>query len=725
MLIQLMAVVAFALPSAEFAKYHRQITGRDPSPDAVSFAVDPKVSASGKDAYAITSEGAGAKIVGSNVRSVWYGLYDLLERRGGCRWFWDVDVVPQRDEIDLSGLDVKEEAHFEYRGIRYFAHRGLTRFQAEHWGPEDWKREIDWCLKRRLNVFMLRIGQDDLFQRTFPETVAYPDPSKDLPGHGKGYDNRTLFWSLQYRGKLRHDLQRYGFDRGLMIPEDFGTMTHWYSRTPEDFLEKKNPPFLPQATEGYAEKNGLVWDIRDDKWADEYWKLTQTAVEAYGEGKAQQRLLHTIGLGERRCFTNRQDNLDLKIKSLRKFLDRAHRDYPNAKNLLAGWDFYFTWHPEEVQALVKTLDPKRDIIWDYEGDSTRDYRPEMQGLGGNNFTKWGVMGKFPYTYSIFLAFESALDLRANYPLIEERQRLIQDDPACVGYILWPEASHTDTLALRFFTANAWSAKPVAYEAVLDEFCASRYGDQAEAMKRIWRKVVPMSYLLDWGHSYGSTFTSTSLVSFQHGGKPLAGETLERWRKALADVRKVFAALAEIRWEGEAIRRDAVDLARTALDRWLVFDAQMLDRDFKAWQTGAADGADLPARGERMARRADLMADLLAIHTDYSLWESYLRLDAIEKVTNPHFPQVLLENAANGYCRSHQYELAHHLYAPRAHRVAETVAARIAQGDRKTKLSLKPCDSEIEALLARPLASLKPTLPRTAKNFRNLMLELAK
>ena len=50
--------------------------------------------------------------------------------------------MPKRETIDLSGLDVHEEAHFEYRGIRYFAHRGLTRFQAEHWGPEDWKREI-------------------------------------------------------------------------------------------------------------------------------------------------------------------------------------------------------------------------------------------------------------------------------------------------------------------------------------------------------------------------------------------------------------------------------------------------------------------------------------------------------------------------------------------------------------------------------------------------------
>ena len=163
-------------PRAEFAKYYRQIVGKEMPEGLVRFAIDPKVSKSGRDAYRIVTTASVQQqvvtIIGSNLRSVYYGVYDLLERRGGCRWFWDGDVVPKKGALDLSGLNVKEEAHFEYRGLRYFAHRGLTRFQAEHWGLDDWKKEIDWMLKRRLNVFMLRIGQDDPFQRTFPESCA-------------------------------------------------------------------------------------------------------------------------------------------------------------------------------------------------------------------------------------------------------------------------------------------------------------------------------------------------------------------------------------------------------------------------------------------------------------------------------------------------------------------------------------------------------------------------
>ena len=711
----------FALHRAEFEKYYRLITAKDAPNNIIEFSIDAGVSKSGKDAYRIQSMSpSSVRITGSNLRSVWYGLYDLLERRGGCRWFWDEDIVPKKDAIDLSGLDVYEEARFEYRGLRYFAHRGLTRFQAEHWGLDDWKKEIDWILKRRLNVFMLRIGQDDLFQRTFPHIVSTPDASKPLKGTGRGYDNRSLFWSLEFRGKLRRDLQHYAFDRGLMVPEDFGTMTHWYSRTPEEFLEKLKPPFLPQATRTYSEKNGLVWDVRDAKWVDTYWSLTKTACDIYGQGKDQQ-LLHTIGLGERNCFKDRKENLKLKIYALKEFLKRARRDYPNAKTLLAGWDFYFTWYPEEVQELIKELDPKRDIIWDYEADATRDYRPEMKKLGGNNFTKWGVIGKFPYTYSIFLAYENALDIRANYPLIEERQKIVQDDPMCAGYILWPESSHTDTLVLRFFTQNAWSSKPVSYEQVLNEFCRSRYGDEAPKMKAIWKKVVPLSYMSDWGNNYSYLFTRNSFGERQYA--PTAKEDAKKWHERLSEAKSVYAALAELDLRSEAIRRDTIDLARTVLDRQMIIEANDILENISKWRAGAQNGDVIIKAAERLANLADRMADLLELHTDYSLWESYERLTKVESVPNPNFPRVLLDNAANSYCQSHQYELARYWYAPRAHKWAEKITSIIRSGDRKARLVLNDSKKVHAELLNRPLKSMRPTAKRTNEEFIKLMSEL--
>ena len=495
-------------------------------------------------------------------------------------------------------------------------------------------------------------------------------------------------------------------------------MTHWYSRTPEDFLEKKNPPFLPQATRGYAEKNGLVWDIRDDRWVDDYWKLTKTAVEAYG--KPGDGFLHTIGLGERLCYTNRADNLKLKLLALDKFLSRAHRDYPEKKVLLAGWDFYFTWYPDEVKALVKTLDPKRDIIWDYEGDATRDYRPEMKKIGGNDFTKWGVVGKFPYTYSIFLAFEDGIDIRANYPLIESRQKIVQNDPACVGYILWPESSHTDTLCLRYFTANAWAKDSIPVEQILDEFCASRYGAQAAQMKRLWDKVLPVARLREWGGNYGRLLARESKHLPEE--KP---EVVAKWQGPVGDVLSVFRPLADIAWDDPFVRRDTIDLARTALDRVITLRLYELGRDVVAWRTGTTDvsSASFAARAKNLVALCDLMADVLALHTDYSLWESYLRLDAVEKVQNPEFTKTLFDNASCSYCRSHQYELARHWYAARMRQAADRLEKAVAANDRTAAL-FDRSEDERQALMARPLESLRPTLPRTEAQYRATMRALA-
>ena len=738
----------FALHRAEFAKYHRQITGRDAPEGMVNFAIDPKISKSGRDAYNIVSGNAavavrppyrgGEKgragsplpavaltITGSNLRSVWYGLYDLLERRGGCRWFWDGDVVPKRDSIDLSNLDVHEEAHFEYRAIRYFAHRGLTRFQAEHWGPEDWKREIDWLLKKRLNVFMLRIGQDDLFQRAFPEACKYPDPTKRLPGAGSSYNDRTLFWSLQYRGELRRRIQKYGFDRGLLAPEDFGTMTHWYSRTPEDWLANKDPQFLPQASGSAAGRNGLVWDIRDDKWVDAYWKLTTTAVEQYGAGAPKPQLLHTIGLSERNCYKERKKNFDLKIEALSKFFARAQRDYPDAKLLLSGWDFFGGWKAADVRAFLPTLDKNRMILWDYEAD--------YQDGRWTTFVDWDVIGKFPYTYSTFLAFESALDARADYPFIEKRQRLVQNDPMCVGWIHWPESAHTDTLFLDFFTANAWADKPIPHGEVLDAFCRGRYGKNAELMKSVWADVLDASALRRWDE-YSEYNLNCAQHLIYHGIlKKGYAKRPAQWGPPVAKAMAALRRLEDASWDDEFVRRDAIDIVRMVLDRLIVLKIDELGSAIAAWRDEKCKvenvkckvvDEELVARARELAALFDRLADVLELHTDYSLWESYQRLDAIEKIQNPDFTKTLFENAVNQYCLSHQYEAIRYVVAPAMAELAERIAKAVASGDRKAVFPARPGFERIRNdAKSKPLESLKPTLPRTKENFHKVLRDL--
>lgn len=697
---------ALAVAYDELCRYWHRITG-NAGYVPVRLRIDPAVSKSGNDAYSVVTEGDVAVITGSNPRSVLYGVYDLLERRGGCGWFWDGDRVPEKKSISVAGLNIHEESKFEYRGLRYFAHRGLTRFQAEHWGFEDWKREIDWCMKKRFNLIMLRIGQDDFFQKAFPEVCGYPDASRELPAQGKLFDNRSLFWPLEFRGELRKKVMEYAFKRGMMSPSDFGTMTHWYSRTPQDFLDKMKPEFLPQAPGAYGEPSGLVWDIRKSKWMDAYWKITDVDVREYG----RPGLLHTIGIAERRVSTNRAENLEMKTTLTKALLDEAKRRYPRSVRLLAGWDLYCMKKPEEVKAFLSNI-PEDVIIWDYEADAYIN----------TWFGEWDIIGKRPYVFGVFMAYEPGLDSRTDYIKIAARQKLIENDPMCKGYILWPESSHVDSIGIEWVADNSWRADAPAVAPVVSDYCSRRYPEDAAAMSELWMKTIPVS-------------TNMKVVWRWNAFLPIMREMSDglvrkgqerRWGAPkpvgfFDGFPEVVNVLKSLDWDkDEFLRRDMIDIARVWADRLAVDAENAMIAEYFKWLKGDetavkrfSDFADLAYA------RLDALADLLALHTDFSVCDSYDRMAAVHPVAYPGFMSVLVDNAANSYCSSHQAELARHCYLPAFRHYTEALKAKMLSGDKK-HLG-KGCLSGFrDRVIAMPYAALKIDTPRTRKEFNKAL-----
>ena len=147
-------------------------------------------------------------LAGGRGRSTLYAVYDYFERFAGCHYFWDGDVIPACDHLPMENIQIRESPRFFYRGLRYFGHRGLKRFQAEHWSFEDWKQELDWLVKRRLNFFMMRIGMDDVWQRAFPDDVPYPEDFRTIDGVDAEEAIMSMAEDAQYR---------YGWDAGQIL----------------------------------------------------------------------------------------------------------------------------------------------------------------------------------------------------------------------------------------------------------------------------------------------------------------------------------------------------------------------------------------------------------------------------------------------------------------------------------------------------------------------------
>lgn len=609
----------------------------------------------GTDDYCIrTAEIQGENVLflaGGRPRSAIYAVYRYFERFCNCRWFWDGDRIAKA-QLPFAGIDCTESPQFPYRGLRYFAHRSLHRFQAEHWSFEDWATEIDWMLKKRLNFFMLRIGMDDIFQKAFPDIVPYPNRDEPLPGNGTGYDDRNLFWSLEYRGQLRKKILEYAFQRDLMHPEDCGTITHWYSRTPQEFLDAFQPVVLPQVNRNYNDPTGRVWDIRVPENFDNYRRLTQAHIREYGKPE----LFHSVGLGERLYSNDPEENKRMKLYVYRKFSSWIHEKYPNAPMMLASWDLWMHFTPEEVQELVAELDPAQTLLLDYTSDTVRE----------NNFTRWGVVNQFPWIFGIFSGYEPNSDIRGFYELTNERLRLAKSDSMCKGLILWPELAHGDPFVIEYFAHNAWEQEiqPVAEH--VDRYCADRYPAELVAqMQALWQRFMPIVEMTSWSvdqtyQHHGSDYFPRILYKAKFD----EAEAEQYAKRVAVCARQKEAAIAilkqlsQLPMEDELARRDLYDIARTVIARFI--NAGILLAE-SLYTTGAAF-SQLEQGMELTQALMQTLTALLGTHEDYSLLESLKRLRSVTE-TNPNFEGVLKNNAECPYNRGYIYENAAYLYVP--------------------------------------------------------------
>ena len=694
----------------------------------------------GTDDYSVRSYRNGERNIvlfaGGRGRSTLYAIYDYFERYAGCHYFWDGDVIPHSESIPMENIDISESPRFEYRGLRYFAHRGLKRFQAEHWSFEDWKQEIDWMIKKRLNFFMLRIGMDDVWQRAFPDYVPYPETYRNDVGEGEdvvgyeewdgeiiGYDDRSDFWTLEYRGKLREQILAYARLMDLNYPTDCGTMTHWYSRTPKEYLKDYKPKFLAQADMQYiGVDTGKVWDFRDKEEMSRYMHLTETMVQEYEKST---ELFHTIGLGERRMFKDKEKNFALKLFAYRRIAENIRQRYPNSKLMLASWDFIGWWTPQEVQALVEELDPERTIVLDYTSESNDP---------NDCFLNWGVVGKFPWIFGLFHAYESESEIRGPYDRSDERLRIAAEDPFCKGMILWPELSHSDPLILEYLTQNAWTPLEKSVEEIAERFCLNRYGTVAKQMNSCWQQLLPFIKLGDWGgysrrkegdpmyaeycaswFAHNDIWSSiTVYLQYNYCDKGLLQYyegKISLTKPMMSDILSSLNTLAKLECSDEFVLRDAVDLARTVLGRfmnYLIVKAVICVNDKEL----------LKKLKVQYLQMMDVMAELLSLNSDFSMYQTLLDIQRVAPV-NPNFEATLKRNINNRYCAQPAYELVTRVFAEEGELAFDWLIGADADSvpdfrKQMREIGKRFIDTPLEAIQPSNKATLKETIIKVSE-----------
>ena len=519
-------------------------------------------------------------------------------------------------------------------------------------------------LKKKLNLFMLRIGNDDIFQKAFPDVVSYPDENKRE--NKSGYSDRTTAWPLKYRGELRKKILDYAFERDLMHPEDFGTTTHWYTPTPRDFLDKVKPALFKNLS-GYNEDDVLVWDIREEENIDNYLKLTDAHIKEYGKAE----LFHTIGFAERLFSEDKELNLKMKRYVYRKTMAKLCEKYPQAKFLIASWDLTVNYTPDEVKKLIGEFNPENTIILDYTSDAQND----------NNFTKWDVIGKFPYIFGIFQAYCSQNGALGRYDIIEERLKLIKNDPYCKGMIFWPEHSHGDSFMLEYFTKNSWSSLDHSMEEYISEFCIDRYGKHSDIMNEIYTLFMPFVPLLTWdNHPYELFFIPTLIIkSVKGNSKKIFAEEYKGKDDIInltENAEKIFDIAEKIDSEDELVKRDVLDILKVVSGRFLQSALVEIRRSVNKEE----HKKEIITLADKCINLAVSIQNLLESHDDYSLLSSYEKLFDEGVNVNKEFERTLKENASCDYNRTYVYEHFKYLYIPELKVVKSWLDASFEKGE---------------------------------------------
>ncbi len=762
---------AYAIAGGAFADMWQKVTGKSPEvhymekderslpdgdvvligSDAVNAAVHELIMSGspdglgiqyGPDNYRMLSLKKGGRtllfLAGGNGRSTIYAVYDFFRKMAGVEYFWDGDVIPHSDDINIDGMDVYEKPRFEYRGLRYFAHRGLHRFQAEHWDLEDWKKEMDWLTKKRFNLFMLRTGIDDLFQRAFPDDVPYPPvDARDPDAQQRSYNDRTSFWQLRYRGELRKEVLQYARDRGLLHPEDVGTITHWYSHTPGSFYRSKpNFPVIKNQIRGYSLPTQAIWDINRQETWDAYWKLSETHIREFGGGCP--RLFHTIGMAERTFSGSKRDNIQSKIYVYRKTQQMVHEHYPDVPLLVGTWDFQgWLWKNSDIQQLIDEFDPERTIILDYTADNTDRV----------SYRDWGLLHKFPWIFGIFHSYENNTDIHGDYNVLASRIKEAADDNECLGLVEWPEISHNDTYLLEYLADNSWAPKRLKISQATKRYCHSRYSEELAAnMLPLWTSFLELSQSMQFNHTGRGLFREPQFNVLERKELiELTPEVLARWKsdfqriypglKKAPGVLDGLADLAEGSYDNLLWRRDALDMARTIASRALYASLARGILAIKAWKEHKTGLSDVRKYSKLSRQILAALSDMLAQSDDFSM-EASLRLlskakelNGIKPLLNPHTEQTLKGNAENAYCRSQQYELVEYEYRPELDAYWSWVFKNIKTGNTEQWNRSPELTREkkiiVDKFYATPLREMAPAGPRNAKTLSKSLTGLEK
>ncbi|HID08487.1 MAG TPA: hypothetical protein EYP10_15225, partial [Armatimonadetes bacterium] len=582
------------------------------------------------DAYALRTIRDGTNrwlvICGGSSRAVLYGVYHLLDRYCEIGFFWDGEYVPKRTTIALPEINITERPHFPVRQHLQGCAFGYT---TRYWEFDDWRREIDWMAKKRLNRMMLPWG--DVSYRVWRKFgIMTGEPS---PRH-------------HYKIALARRIATYARALGIecILPGYIGNV-------PREFI--KRYPNCRYVDVKWGELPPSAHLYPTDPM---FRKIGAEMIREYIAEYGTDHIYNIDPYPETRPGATPQERRAIKIDFARNVIAFIKDADPKGIWYASGWAFIDAqyWTPEDVRKFMEQIPQDSFYVCDIWAERHPIYKRFDYFYG----KQWG--------FSVLHSFGGDDHMRGDIrDLIRRAQDVATDARArkCIAFYINPEIIHYNTLYFELAAHLSWNPLRVSADDFLQWYAVRRYGrESAPTMLRalkllansVYGRYEPSSprYQRRQGHN-----VIMHPVSVMHRGM-----LVKSLRHAIA------IALTELERQAknELFHRDIVDMLRqyiTELYNHCFWQAHT------AYRYGDVDAFERAVA--RMNKLMDALEELLASFEPYCIHpivSKAMRMPGVTRAIEREIKDGMFTFVNLPWLRDYQskdmFELVRFYYRPR-------------------------------------------------------------
>ncbi|MFH1265844.1 MAG: alpha-N-acetylglucosaminidase TIM-barrel domain-containing protein [Planctomycetota bacterium] len=606
-------------------------------------------------------------LVGGSPRAALYAVYHYLETFCRVGFFGDGEQIPSLDAIPTAGIDLIERPRWPVR--QYMMDCEYTSYW---WGPEEWKREVDWAAKHKFNVLSSNFDFTATWRRVWkrfgvdvpPESLTGP------PFHPwGGWHN----WAMkppypvafqQCQADMAEQFVDYGRSLGIKMAPDF---TGFLGQVPREFCEayRDRARFIEVGWVGF-EPPGVFVHPEDPL----YGALAKAFAEEYVKRYGTDHLWAGQSSCEMLPAEDPEETLAIEITLAKKNLAAIRSVDPEAVLFTNSWTF-LDRSKENVKAFLDALPNDGYQVWEMPSDfqsRQRQYR-ELDYFHGKTW----LFG-FLHSYGGTTMLHGDLA-----DLIRRGQEVAEDPKAdkCLGMGIQPEALRHNYVVFDLLSRVGWDPRRLELDSFLTDYATRRYGtESAPRMVECFKELAASVY----GQPGSQCPLYMIRIRNQHldPQKPYGVDQAKRFLPHLEIALEIALEESDRLQSSPLYQHDLIDIARQFLSDLFNLHAALLA---EAWQ---AKDEEAFGREAETLRQILIDQEALLSSSDYFCLAPLLAkaqtLPGVPADYDERIRDILTVWAGKilDYAHRDYYELVRFYYRPRVEALLDHARSRLGK-----------------------------------------------